>query len=323
MAYQSIGGAKGASDSEEKLTRLRLNRLGPIKGKSVLDLGCNEGFFCGAVLEKGAARVLGIDQWQGVIAKARDRFPKAEFKVGSWWDLPDEKFDLILFLSAVHYEPRQRALFDKLLNHLTPTGTLVLECGLAPHHLGLQGWIQIHRPKDTVPRRYPSMEYLREHLMPDYVVTGVGKSVMQKGDPIGRWVFHCERRKPIVVIVTGPQGDGKSHLGFTIGTGDVPVYRTDALFRRLLDNPLYEITPLVPFLKETGTTSCSALAIALNSNEGFAEQFAQIVCDEAPLDAPACIIEGEVFRQPLVMHHFTRLLRERGAIVWIAGRSRD
>src|SRR5512134_241970 len=122
MAYQSIGGAKGASDSQEKLTRLRLSRLGPIKGKSVLDLGCNEGFFCGALLEKGAARVLGIDQWPGVIAKARDRFPKAEFKVGSWWDLPDEKFDLILFLSAVHYEPRQRALFDKLLNHLTPTG---------------------------------------------------------------------------------------------------------------------------------------------------------------------------------------------------------
>ena len=66
--YQTFGDAKGGSRSAEKLKALRLSLLRnrhdetrPLKGLSVLDIGCNEGFFCGEALRQGARRVVGID----------------------------------------------------------------------------------------------------------------------------------------------------------------------------------------------------------------------------------------------------------------------
>ena len=53
---------------------------GPRAGASVLDLGCNEGFFCGEALRQGAARVVGIDANQGFLARAAAGFPAAEFR---------------------------------------------------------------------------------------------------------------------------------------------------------------------------------------------------------------------------------------------------
>ncbi len=59
--YQSFDDARGASRSAEKLAALRLpllpnhfDRETPLKGLSLLDLGCNEGFFCGEALRQGA-----------------------------------------------------------------------------------------------------------------------------------------------------------------------------------------------------------------------------------------------------------------------------
>ena len=44
MAYHDFPWQKGASDSFAKLLALSLPAL---QGKSVLDVGCNEGYFCG------------------------------------------------------------------------------------------------------------------------------------------------------------------------------------------------------------------------------------------------------------------------------------
>ena len=61
VQYQTFDDAKGASKSAEKLKALQLGQLRnrhseatPLKGLSVLDLGCNEGFFCGEALRQGA-----------------------------------------------------------------------------------------------------------------------------------------------------------------------------------------------------------------------------------------------------------------------------
>jgi SAM-dependent methyltransferase len=320
--YQSFDGVVGGSSSDEKLARLRLNLLGPLRGKSVLDLGCNEGFFCGAMLAKGASRVVGVERSAAIVAKARERFPKAEFKIGSWWDaIPNEQFDVILFLSAIHYEPDQKALLDKLNRHLKPDGVLVLECGLASPPHDVSGWLQINRPRDTVPRRYPSLDYLRRHIMPQYVLTGVGASVPQKGDPVPRWVLHCRKRKPIALILGGQSGAGKSHFGVEFGGRDIPVYRTDALFRRLLSNSYYDHVPLAIALRETGERSCSVLSMRVAANEDLTEKFCAIILGEGPLEAPGCILEGEAFSHPQIMQKITELLTARGVLVWGATRA--
>ena len=204
--YQSFDDARGGSKSAEKLAALRLKLLPnahsaatPLRGLKVLDIGCNEGFFCGEALRQGASRVVGVDQSKNFLDRAKLRFPEARFMRTSWWALPDEKFDVILFLSAIHYEPNQRALLEKLAQHLTPTGVLVLECGVVQGQS--KTWHAVKRADDI--RRYPTFPMLLRELLRPYAGRLMGSSVLQGGDPVPRYVLHCPLRKSMALIVGG------------------------------------------------------------------------------------------------------------------------
>jgi 2-polyprenyl-3-methyl-5-hydroxy-6-metoxy-1,4-benzoquinol methylase len=51
---------------------VNLERLAPIAGKSILDVGCGSGRFCIAYAEQGAARVVGVDFATAMIDIAND-----------------------------------------------------------------------------------------------------------------------------------------------------------------------------------------------------------------------------------------------------------
>lgn len=129
MSYQSFPWAQGDSVSPAKLIALDLPKL---EGKSFLDVGCNAGFFCGFADWQGAKRVVGIDSSEGFLATARELFPRCEFICKDWSNLGEEKFDVIIFLSAIHYAQDQQAMLDLLMDRLKPGGVLVLEIGIAP-----------------------------------------------------------------------------------------------------------------------------------------------------------------------------------------------
>src|SRR5438093_5815394 len=98
--YQTFDDAPGMVDSRAKL---RAFQLPPLSGKTFFDVGCNEGFYCGIALRAGAARVVGLDGSEEFIASARRRFPDVEFLLQRWDTLPNERFDVVLFASAMHY----------------------------------------------------------------------------------------------------------------------------------------------------------------------------------------------------------------------------
>ena len=98
--YQSFPDVPGDSHTLDKLKALQLPDL---RGRSFLDVGCNEGFFCGFASYQGASRVLGVDHTAGFVERARRRFPACEFLCTDWNHLPDERFDVILLASALHY----------------------------------------------------------------------------------------------------------------------------------------------------------------------------------------------------------------------------
>ena len=52
----------------ERYTLLRL--AGDVAGKAVIDLACGEGYYTRALRQQGAARVIGVDQSQGMIGLA-------------------------------------------------------------------------------------------------------------------------------------------------------------------------------------------------------------------------------------------------------------
>ncbi len=80
-----------------------------LSGKSVLDIGCNGGFYAIEMKKRGAERVLGIDFDEGYLAQAR--FAAAvmgqdiEFRKLSVYDIGAlrEQFDLIIFMGVLYH----------------------------------------------------------------------------------------------------------------------------------------------------------------------------------------------------------------------------
>lgn len=187
MSYQSFPWVDGDSKSLEKLAALQLPDLA---GKKVLDIGCNEGFFCGWAKYNGATLVRGIDKSRGFLETAELLFPDCEFLCQSWDDMDDTKFDVILFLSAIHYAKDQEATIHKLMNHLEPGGRLVLEIGVAPRLA--DKFIEIHRLAGDV-CLFPTAMKMHS-MLSRYSYTYVGPSVNQGGDQIPRHVYHIMNR---------------------------------------------------------------------------------------------------------------------------------
>lgn len=317
--YQTFNDAKGGSKSAAKLRALRLGKLRnrhseatPLKGLSVLDLGCNEGFFCGEALRQGARRVVGIDSSAHFLDGARRRFPKATFIQGSWWDLPNEKFDVILFLSAIHYEARQRVLLEKLANHLTPSGVLIIECGIA--NTEVKAWEAVRRA-DGVVRRYPSVSMFYQELLKPYSPRLVGPSVMQQGDPVPRHVFHCYLKESTALLVLGPTNLGKSTLALGLGERNIPLLRTDRLLRSMERNARYDWSPVAKVVRRLADRNLGDIGTAVAAE--CAGEFADLVMLEGPLEADLFCIEGEILRHEAVADELIRRLRERHIRAWV------
>ncbi len=202
--YQSFPDAAGDSLTLDKLKALHLPELA---GKSFLDVGCNEGFFCGFADFQGAARVLGIDQSAAYLARARKRFPGCEFREQDWTRLPDERFDVILLASALHYADDQPALIGRLVERLADDGVLVLELGIVSSRR--PEWRRVERGIDH--RLFPSMPMLRK-VLAGYAWKWMGPSITQAGDPVPRHVIHIGRRRPVAYLLMQPPGFGKSSL---------------------------------------------------------------------------------------------------------------
>jgi SAM-dependent methyltransferase len=231
MQYQTFPDVNGNSKSLDKLKALRLPDL---TGKRFLDVGCNEGFFCGYAHFDGASEVIGIDKSNEAVSRARVRFPECQFSAQSWDQLPEGKFDVILMASALHYAEDQAALIHRLMDSLTDAGILVLEIGIAPS--GNNEWVPVKRSIDE--RLFPTRKKLAE-VLNDYAWKIVGYSVQQAGDPLQRYVVHIRRMQPYVFLLIETPGSGKSTLARTLFTkAQVPVVSGDATYREIFEGRL-------------------------------------------------------------------------------------
>ena len=237
---------------------------------------------------------------------------------GSWWNSPDEKFDVILFLSAIHYEARQRALLEKLANYLTPTGVLIIECGIAKTEG--KAWEAVRRA-DGVVRRYPSVPMFYQELLKPYSPRLVGPSVMQQGDPVPRHVFHCYLREPTAFLVAGPTNAGKSTLAIGLAERNVPLLRTDRLLRGMERDPRYDWSPVAEVVRRLAARNLGDIGTAVAAE--CAREFVDLVMLEGPLEADLFCIEGEILRHKAVTDELMRRLRARRIRVWMVTPAAD
>jgi SAM-dependent methyltransferase len=103
--------------------------LPALAGKSVLDLGCGFGWFCRWACQQGAARVLGVDVSENMLARARAE--TADAAIGyrradlERLDLPEAPFDLAYSSLALHYIADLAGLLATVHAALLPGGALV------------------------------------------------------------------------------------------------------------------------------------------------------------------------------------------------------
>lgn len=94
-----------------------------LRGKSVLDVGCNGGYYSIEMKRRGADRVLGIDFDEDYLAQARFAAEvkdlKIEFRRLSVYDIADlkEKFDIVLFMGVLYHLRHPLLALDLLHEH--------------------------------------------------------------------------------------------------------------------------------------------------------------------------------------------------------------
>lgn len=235
MAYHDFPWQKGSSRSFEKLLALSLPAL---QGKTVLDVGCNEGYFCGWAAFQKADYVHGIDINPAFIEQAKTWFPSCTFSCKDWHYLGQRSYDLILCLSAMHYAPDQSALIGLLMSKLAPDGVLVLEIGVADGEKDEFVPVKrsIHKQNDDI-KFFPTMPKVHSMLSP-YTFKYMGGSVMQSGDPIPRHVFHVQNKRPYAILLMDSHYAGKTSFCNAVFRPDIFKIHGELIYHSIKDGEI-------------------------------------------------------------------------------------
>ena len=110
---------------------LTIERLQPLAGKTILDVGCGSGRFCIAYVQHGAAHVLGVDFAPAMIDLAKDLarsagvLDRCDFRVGAFPEaIPEPAFDVSTALGFFDYIPDAARLIAAM--RAKTTGTMVM-----------------------------------------------------------------------------------------------------------------------------------------------------------------------------------------------------
>ncbi len=95
-----------------------------LRGKSVLDIGCNGGFYSIEMKRRGAERVLGIDSDRRYLRQARFAAEacdlEIEFRELSVYEVArlEERFDIVLFMGVLYHLRHPLMALDRIHAHV-------------------------------------------------------------------------------------------------------------------------------------------------------------------------------------------------------------
>jgi tRNA (mo5U34)-methyltransferase len=95
-----------------------------LEGKSVLDIGCNAGFYAMEMKRRGAGRVLGLDTEEEYLEQAKFAAKvkglNIEFRKLSAYDVGDlrEQFDLVIFMGVLYHLRHPLLALDLIYEHV-------------------------------------------------------------------------------------------------------------------------------------------------------------------------------------------------------------
>lgn len=125
-----LGGVRTAPEHflgdypQVKWERFRDALPADLSGKTVLDIGCNAGFYSMAMKRRGAARVLGVDFDEDYLAQARFAAEveglEIEFRQLSVYDVGSlrERFDVVFFIGVFYHLRHPLLALDLIHEHV-------------------------------------------------------------------------------------------------------------------------------------------------------------------------------------------------------------
>ena len=153
-----------------------------LEGRSVLDIGCNAGFYSIEMKKRGAGRVLGIDSDERYLDQARLAsetlgFSDIEYRNLSVYDVGalGEKFDLVIFMGVLYHLRHPLLALDLVREHVA--GEMML---FQTMQQGTEAVLQVpedhpfHKPGTTQPPdyfdnpAYPRMHFIEREFAHDW-----------------------------------------------------------------------------------------------------------------------------------------------------------
>lgn len=288
MTYQSHSDSeKGMVDSAHRLARLGIPD--DLQGATVLDIGCNEGFYCNVAAQRGAAQVIGIDGDPKPLEFARQRYPNPaiEFRHQHWARLPEGEFDLAIWTSAMHYELDPLAVLEQVRHRLKPNGFLILECGVVASHKNEM--IPMQRHDGTC--WYPSRRFMEEYLLSGFAFRQIGPPELIGTDPVPRYVYHCKRRIPTLLVFRGKTHAGKSSAAMALYESATKVIELDLMIYRISSGK-YHNTKLEKYIKEKNTGYNLTSLYEGIDDQGLTEEWADLLSKTVAGSDKLVIVEG-------------------------------
>jgi tRNA (mo5U34)-methyltransferase len=159
---------------EIKFARFRHAIPADLTGKSVLDIGCNAGFYTLEMKRRGADEVLGIDTDEHYLQQARFAAEiegmDVEFRHMALWDVAGlgRKFDLVLFMGVLYHLRHPLLALDLIHEHVARDLMLFQSM-----QRGSKDSISIERDYDFAANApfdhpaYPKMHFIEERYAHD------------------------------------------------------------------------------------------------------------------------------------------------------------
>lgn len=145
-----------------------------LRGKSVLDVGCNAGFYAIEMKRRGASRVLGIDTDDAYLAQARFAAQvngvEIELRNMSIYEvgLLRERFDLVIFMGVLYHLRHPLLALDLLHRHVVKD-TLLFQSMLrgSPETMSLEEDYPFSETRIFDAPGYPKMHFVEQRYAGD------------------------------------------------------------------------------------------------------------------------------------------------------------
>lgn len=118
----------------------------PLRGKTLLDLGCGYGWHCNFAAAQGAAQILGIDLSHKMIEEARKRNQADQIRYRvcgiEEYEYPENTWDCVVSNLALHYIENIENVFQKVHGTLKKDGVFIFNIEHPAFTAGVrQEWI--------------------------------------------------------------------------------------------------------------------------------------------------------------------------------------